>query len=143
MDSVSRQITFAFGKLTSTVDDSTKVWQLWLKIEATFSVFVGPEIVYSETYFPVVEFAQTAERWLDSSSRSHLVYVSLESEERPLIAFYRCADGNFKFYSPHASVAHIVIVSPDALEFGLRAFILSLRRTVMSELHLNIDAALQ
>jgi hypothetical protein len=142
MDSVSRQITFAFGKLTSTVDDSTEIWQLWLKIEATFSVFVGPEIVYSEPYFPVVEFAQTAERWLDSC-RSHLVYVSLESEERPLIAFYRCADGNFTFYSPHASVAQVVIVSPDALEFGLRAFILSLRRAVMSELHLNIDAALQ
>lgn len=142
MDSVSRQIMFTFGKLTSTVDDSTEVWQLWLRIEATFSVRVGPEIIYSEPYFPVVEFAQIAEKWL-ASGRAHLVYVSLESEERPLIAFYRRADGNFQFYSPHASVSRAVIVTPDDLECGLQAFALSLRRAAMSELHLNIDAALK
>jgi hypothetical protein len=100
MDSVPGQLMFSFDRLRSTVDDPQAPWQLLLRVVADFSVLFDGKEFYRETEFPIVEFASQAAEWL-RDVESDLLYVSMESEEQPLLGFYWQGDDRFRLYSPH------------------------------------------
>jgi hypothetical protein len=141
MDSVSSQVMFSFERLRSTVDDPNASWQLLLRVVADFSVVIEGRQFYTESDFPVIEFASHAAKWLRGGGRDFL-YVSMESAEEPLLAFFQLSDDQFRAYSPHQMFEAMAPVDGEKLRGALMAFNEELSRSVASELALNIDAVL-
>lgn len=141
MDSVSSQVMFSFEHLRSTVDDPKASWQLLLRVTADFVVFIGGRHFYMESDFPVIEFAAHAAEWLRGGGRDFL-YVSMESAEEPLLAFYQLTDDQFRAYSPHQMFEMMATVDGEKLRGALMSFNEELSRSVGSELALSIDAVL-
>jgi len=135
------QVTFSFDRLRSTVDDPPASWQLLLRVDAEFSVSFDGRDFYKETEFPVVEFGSQAAEWLRHGDGDFL-YVSMESEEKPLLGFYREADGRFRLYSPHQVLATVASVNRDDLRRALSALVGQLASRVQSELGLDIRPVL-
>ncbi len=138
MDSVSSQVMFSFERLRSTVDDTEASWQLLLRVVANFAVVIDGRQFYAESEFPVIEFASQVAKWLRSGGGDFL-YVSMESAEEPLLAFYRLADDRFRIYSPHQMFEMTATVDREKLRGALVFFNEELSRRVGSELALDID----
>jgi hypothetical protein len=64
MDSLP-EVKFEFGSLMSTVDDFGSEWQPLPRITSDFKIHIRGRKFYSESDFPVVEFASQAGRWLN------------------------------------------------------------------------------
>lgn len=141
MDSVSSQVMFSFERLRSTVDDPKASWQLMLRVVADFVVVIEGRQFYTESAFPVIEFASQAAKWLRGGGRDFL-YVSMESAEEPLLAFYQLTDDRFRVYSPHQMLETMATVDGEKLRGALMSFNEELSRRVGSELGLNIEAVL-
>ncbi len=68
-------------------------WDVLLRVVGDFEIRAGDRTLYSETEFPVVEFAVQLAKWLarPGPDAGDLVYTSLESEVEGLIRFARVA----------------------------------------------------
>lgn len=141
MDGAPSQVMFSFNRLRSTVDDPNASWQLLLRVVADFVVVIEGRQFYSECDFPVIEFATQAARWLRSSGPDFL-YVSMESAEEPLLAFYQLPDDQFRVCSPHQEFEALGTVDRGKLRDALVSFNEDLKRSVGTELDLKIDAVL-
>lgn len=141
MDGVPSQVMFSFKRLRSTVDDPAAPWQLLLRVVADFAVVIEGRQFYTESEFPVIEFASQAAKWLRSGGRD-FIYVSMESVEDPLLAFYLLTGDQFRVYSPHQKFEPMAIVDGEELRAALVSFNEDLSLSVGSELALKIDAVL-
>lgn len=141
MDGIPNQVKFSFKRLRTTVDDPKASWQLLLRVVADFVVIIEGRQFYIESDFPVVEFASQAAKWLRDGGCGFL-YVSMESAEDPLIAFYRLTDDQFQVYSPHQQFEATATIGREKLRGALMSFNEDLSRSVCSELSLKIDAVL-
>ena len=89
MDSLSNQgsLSFLYANLTNEGSALVEPWEVYLRIVADFQVLVGGRTLYSESLFPVVEFAIQSAAW---SSRvvqggPDFVYTSMEADEEGLV----------------------------------------------------------
>jgi hypothetical protein len=138
MDCVPGKVMLSFTGLRSTVDDPKEPWQLLLRVVADFSLTIDGRPFYEESDFPVVEFASQVGKWLHRDNHDFL-YVSMESAEDPLLAFYRLKDNQFRIYSPHQEFETTAKVDRQELCDALTSFNEELSRKVGSELGLMID----
>ncbi|HVM83602.1 MAG TPA: hypothetical protein VMW18_06915 [Candidatus Binatia bacterium] len=136
MDSVSDKVTFAFEHLKSDVDQPEEGWELLLRITADFSVLINGRMFYSEVAFPVVEFAARAALWLKDGG--DLSYESMDSQEKPLLTFFRGGDGKFRPYSPHQEFQMADYIDENALRQAIVEFRARLCREAMTALDLNV-----
>ena len=137
MDGISSQVSFSFSNLQSTVDDANESWQLLLRIVGDFSITVHGLEFYQENEFPVVEFAEYAATWLGSRSND-FAYVSMESDEEPLIVFLRQDDGRFIAFSPHQRFAMTTSIDSETLRAALMFYLDVLRQNVLKGLAIDI-----
>ena len=59
--------------------------------ERDFSISVNGQIFFCQPHFPMLEFAQYCQQWLKKPGKD-FVYNTIESDENPLIAFYKQKD---------------------------------------------------
>lgn len=59
-----------------------------LYICGEFTIIICDDIYFNEPQFPVIEFLSCLESWVETKVRnSNMNYVSIETEENPLISF--------------------------------------------------------
>jgi hypothetical protein len=85
--------------LVSTVDDHSQSWQLLLRVVSHIRILIDGKEFYEESEFPIVEFCAQAAAWLITGEESFL-YVSMESDEDPLLGFRRDNEA-VRVFSPH------------------------------------------
>lgn len=134
------QIFFSFDVLTSTVEDPAEVWQLLLKINASFAVWIDGKEAYREVDFPVVEFASQATAWLCNPAGDFL-YRSMESDDEPLLGFCFGPNDILTLKAPHQSSVETA-VDRQAVRAALADFIVVLKQRSSSDLQIAIEAAL-
>ena len=142
MDSVPGEVGFLCEDLRSSVEDPHETWQLLLRIGAKFSVSIDGRTLYSEEDFPVVELASYSESWM-GGDQSDFLFLSMESDESPLLGFYYESSGFFRAYSPHQFFAAAATIKRDVLIGSLQEFNRGLGQCVASELRLDISAVLR
>jgi hypothetical protein len=140
MSIFSNNVKFSFDVLDSTVDDPRQSWQILLGIAATFSISVEDGTFYSEIEFPIVEFAQQAIAWLQVDE--DFLYISTESEEEPLIGFYRQGHDLFEIYSPH-QILPPTSTRRDSLDQAIREMVGTLIMQVQSRFGIDIAGVLR
>lgn len=140
MDRIPSEVIFSFSELRSTIDDIGAQWQLLLRVVANFTISINARQFYAEEEFPVVEFASQAAEWL-RDDRGDLLYASMESEEKPLIGFYR-QNGHFLAHSASQAFESTKTIDREVLRDALTSFIEELRRRTETDLALNIEAVL-
>ena len=137
MDRISSQVEFSFQNLRSTVEDPGESWQLLLRIVASFSTSLSGRQFYIESEFPVVEFASQAAKWLRTGG--DFIYISMESEEDPLLGFYRVGNDQFRPYVAHSLFADSALVDAKELFVRLSWFVESVVSCSKSKLELDVQ----
>lgn len=89
----------------------------------------------------IVTIESRVAKWL-RDGRGDFLYVSMESSEEPLLAFYRQADDQFLACSPRQIFEATTAVGRKALHAALMAFNDEPRRRVSADLALDIRAVL-
>jgi len=141
MDSLSYNVEFGFSqlKLEDNIGNigNLEDWQLLLGIVADFSIRIDGKTFYEEFDFTVVEFAASAMKWLREGG--DFEFTSMESELKPMLAFYRRSDGNLMPYAPDASFVSDDLIESRVLKKGLTQFIESLKESVAQQLGIRIN----
>jgi hypothetical protein len=132
------EVKFEFGSLMSTVDDFGSEWQPLLRITSDFKIHIGGHKFYSESDFPVVEFASQAGRWLKADG-GEFRYESMESDVNPLIEFRRLDNDEFLAYSPYQQFEASENISRKALREAFTTFVENLKTSARTKLGARLD----
>ncbi len=88
-------IAFSYSNLSRGRPSLTEPWEICLGIEADFLIEVSGREIFSQPYFPVVEFAVDAQIWSSSVrfTQHDFMYTSMEAEQKGLVWIKRAEAG--------------------------------------------------
>jgi hypothetical protein len=123
MDSLSKEVVFAFADVNLDGGCLNEPWQVYLRIVGSFSVHVGKQLLYLEESFCVVEFAIKSQLWLArvNETQEDFVYTSQESEERDLF-WIRQSGAGWRIGSVYQEYEEPSTFPLDLLAAALRSY---------------------
>lgn len=94
-------LTFTFSPEGHMPKTCPSTYPALLRYNGAFSIEIGGEILFTEPSFPIFEFLAQANDWLSSNLPPETFeYVSLETDDNPLICFQKDTMGRFIICSP-------------------------------------------
>lgn len=70
-----------------------------LKVESQFKIIIDRRVFFNDDYFPILEFFYQFDNWINSNSQiSKFEYESIESDEKPIVAFFK-RDNKWNIFS--------------------------------------------
>jgi hypothetical protein len=131
MDSVSKEVAFAFADVKLDGGRLNEPWEVYLRIVGNFSVNVGKRVLYGEESFCLVEFAIKSQLWLArvNETQEDFVYTSQESEEPDLFwirqsgAGWRIGSVYQEYEEPKTFPLEILVAALSSYFNRLRAFV--------------------
>jgi hypothetical protein len=141
MDGVPSEVMFRYARLQSTVDDVHQQWQLLIRVVAEFAILVDGQEFYSEVEFPIVEFASQAIKWV-RAGRGDFQYVSMESDDDPIICFNKISDNSFKISALDQNFEVKHCYDRNSLAQSIIAFVDSLQYSTKYEMAIDIKPVL-
>lgn len=138
MDGLSNKIEFKYSELKSEVDDPNEDWQLLLRVTANFTIEVAGQTFFDEKDFPVVEFAEQANKW--AAGGGNFSYVSMETDENPMISFNMISEETLLISAVDSEREIDEPLDAEIVRHALSNFITRLSNDVRDDLRIDINA---
>ena len=118
-------------------------WEILLYIEADFFVLVNSKILYSESYFCIVEFASALFKWLEKVDETgeDFIYESMDSEEIGLV-WIEANESVWRVGSVHQNHEETRTFNLDEVRNASKKFFFELSNSMLTKFNINLEAFL-